>query len=38
MNMKNKLIIEGTYPSGANLPPQLNTPSAFKKPLKVKYF
>ena len=36
--MKNKLIIEGTYSSGANLPPQLNTPSAFKKPLIIKYF
>ncbi len=36
--MKNKLIIDNKYYSGANLPPQLNTPSSFKKELKFKYF
>lgn len=36
--MKNKLIIKNNYYSGANLPPQLNTPSPLKKESKVKYF
>lgn len=31
-------IINNTYYSGSNLPPQLNTPSAFKKIKKTKYF
>ena len=36
--MKNIKIINNTYYSGVNLPPQLNTPSLIKKPLKIKIF
>lgn len=36
--MKNSLIMNNTYYTGANLPPQLNTPSALKKIKKIKVF
>lgn len=36
--MKNSLIIKNSYYSGANLPPQLNTPSALKNNKKIKVF
>jgi hypothetical protein len=38
IDMKNIKIIEGTYYYGKYLPPQLNTPSAIKKPIKIKVF
>lgn len=38
IKMKNSLIISNNYYSGANLPPQLNTPSALKKEKKIRVF
>jgi hypothetical protein len=38
IKMKNSEIIKGDYYSGTNLPPQLNTPSAIKKPIKIRIF
>jgi len=36
--MNNSHIINNTYYSGGNLPPQLNTPSIFKEKKKNKVF
>jgi len=36
--MKNSEIINGTYYYGKNMPPQINTPSAIKIPVKIKVF
>ena len=37
-DMNNIKIIEGTYYYGKKLPPQINTPSGIKKPIKTKVF
>ena len=34
----NKEIVETTYYYGNKLPPQINTPSGIKKPIKVRFF